>query len=54
MVKRVKKVAYFGRSGIAQRTGTGTGKRGKGKKGEPLFGSIVSPKKMSWKIKRMK
>tara|TARA_R110002096_G_scaffold201965_2_gene386586 strand:+ start:248 stop:412 length:165 start_codon:yes stop_codon:yes gene_type:complete len=54
MPKRPKKVAYFGRSGIAPRIGTGTGRRGKGKKGEPLFGSIVSSRKMKWNIRRKK
>ena len=52
MPKRPKKIAYFGRSGIAQRVGTGTGRRGKGKKGEPLFGSLISSKKMKWSINR--
>jgi hypothetical protein len=47
-----KKRAYFGRSGIALRTGTGTGKRNKGKKGEPLFGSLISSKKIKWNIKK--
>ena len=53
MPRKPKRLMLFlPKNNFAFRTGTGTGKRGKGKKGEPLYGDIWGASKYNWTFRR--